>query len=155
MQRRDGALLTVTPTLDTNAYASGDVLFTPVEMTNVVLDTKGLAVLRTLTLLDKSNNKQAIDLLFFNDNPGDVGAANAAFAMTDTQFNSFIGRVSIATGDYVTATTGANADVTKLIEMLLAAKAASKSIWVVGVVRSGTPTYANGDLILKLLVERY
>lgn len=149
---RDGKIVSLTPTLDAGAYASGDVLFTPVELADVVLDTKGLAYLKTLIVQDMADQKQAIDLLFFQEDPGNIGAANAALAMSDAEFASFIGRVSIATGDYVSG--NANAEATKFLEMLLAAQTKKRSIWVAGVCRSGTPTYGANGLTFKFIVER-
>lgn len=153
MIRRDAANISITPTLDTSAYASGDVLFVPTKLSNVTLETKGSSNLRTINILDLNDQKQAIDLLFFDEDPGDIGAANAALAMSDAEFASFIGRVSIATGDYVSG--NANASVTKLLEMLIVAKTKSKDIWVAGVCRSGTPTYAANGLVFKFMLERY
>ena len=152
MNRRDGALISLTPTLDAGAYADGDVLFVPVELPAVVLDTKGLSVLRTLIVQDMADQKQAIDLLFFQSDPGDIGAANAALAMSDSEFASFIGHIRIAAADFVSGS--ANAYATKLLEMLLAAPREKKSVWVAGVVRSGTPTYGVSGLTFKFLLER-
>lgn len=152
MHRREGGEILITPTLDAGAYASGDVLFAPVELENVVLDTKGASILRTITVLDSAEQKQAIDLLFFNEDPGSIGAANAALSMSDSEFASFIGRVSILAADFTSAS--GNADATKLLEMLLPAKTKKRSIWVAGVCRSGTPTYGASGLTIKFLLER-
>lgn len=151
--RRDGATKTFSPVLAAGAYASGDVLFQPLEITDVSLDTKGASVLRTISVLDKAEQKQAIDLLFFSEDPGDLGANTDALAMSDAEFASFLGRVSIAAADFVSAS--ANADATKLLEMLLITKSKQRSVWVVGVCRSGTPTYGVDGLTFKLHLERY
>lgn len=152
MQRRDGALISLTPTLDAGAYASADILFVPVELSGVTLDTKGMSILRTLVVQDMADQKQDIDLLFFQSDPGDIGAANAAIAMSDAEFASFIGSIRISAADYVSG--NANAYATKLLEMMLAAPRAKTSIWVAGVCRSGTPTYGVSGLTFKFLVER-
>ncbi len=149
---RDGSLITLTPTLDTGIYADADVLFVPNKLENFVLDTKGLARLRTLVVQDLANQKQAIDLLFFSEDPGSLGAANAALAMSDAELASFIGHVSIATADYISG--NANAYATKALDLLFGAKVKSKDIWVAGVVRSGTPTYAADSLTFKFLWEQ-
>lgn len=153
MLRRDGSTKTITPTLDAGAYTSGDVLFVPVELTDCTLDTKGASVLRMINVLDFADQKQSIDLLFFSENPGSIGAANAALALSDAEVASFLGHVTIATGDYVSG--DANAYVTKFLEMLLIAKQSSKSFWVAGVCRSGTPTYGASGLTFKFHLERY
>jgi hypothetical protein len=150
--RRDGLQTTLTPTLDAGAYASGDVLFVPVQMNKITLETKGLATLRTLIVQDMANQKQDIDLLFFSADPGDIGAANAALDMSDAEFVDFIGHVRIATTDYVSGS--ANAYATKQLELLMQAKQAKQDLWVAGVCRSGTPTYGASGLTFKLLWER-
>jgi hypothetical protein len=154
MRRAPGAVITISPTLDAGAYASGDVLFASTKLENVALDTKGLANLRTLVVLDLANQKQAIDFYFFSQDPGSVGAANSAFDLSNTQIANCIGRYSVASADYITAKSGTNAEATKLLEMLLATAASSKDVWVVGVCRSGTPTYGAAGLKVKFILEQ-
>lgn len=149
---RDGALLTLTPTLDAGAYASGDVLFVPTKLQEVVVDTKGLAKLRTLFVLDGADQKQDIDLLFFSRDPGDIGAANAALSMSDAEAAFLLGHVRIAAADYVSG--NANAYATKALDLLLGCEQRSADLWVAGVCRGGTPTYGVAGLTFKLSWER-
>lgn len=149
---RDGVSITLIPTLDAGAYADNDVLFVPVKLQDVVVDTKGLAVLRSLFLLDVPAQKQDIDLLFFSRDPGDIGAANAALAMSDAEAQFLIGHISLVAADYVDG--NANAWITKQLELLLGTEVKSKDLWIAGVVRSGTPTYGAAGLTLKLTWER-
>lgn len=149
---RDGSLITLTPTLDSGAYAAGDVLFVPVELTDVAKDTKGLATLRTLVVLDGADQKQDIDLLFFSESPGDIGAANAPLAMSDAEAAFLVGHIRIAAADYVSG--NANAYATKLMEFLVGCKVKSTSVWVAGVCRGGTPTYGVSGLTFKFSWER-
>ena len=152
--RRDGLVATLTPALSVGAYGSGDVMGAPMEIPEGVLDTKGLAILRTVVVLDKANQKAAVDLLIFDADPGNVGADNAALDLSATQLDMLIGRISVATGDYTTLKTATNAEATKLLEMLLPAKVKSKAFWVVCVSR-GTPTYGSAvALTLKFSMER-
>lgn len=153
MYRRDGLQVTLTPTLDAGAYSSADVLFVPVRLPDVALETKGLVTLRTLIVQDMADQKKDIDLLFFSEDPGDIGAANAALAMSDSKFGGFIGHVRISTSDYVSG--NANAYATKQMELIMQAKQSRKDIWVAGVCRSGTPTYGVSGLTFKLLWERF
>ena len=154
MDRRDGLFVTVRPTLDTSAYASGDVLFAATKIQNAAQDTKGLAYLRTLVACDLSNQKQAIDLLFFNQDPGAMGAVNAALDISTAQLLTLIGVISIGTSDWTTAKSGANAYAQKLQEMLVPCAQTLKDIWVAGVCRSGTPTYGASSLVLNVMLER-
>lgn len=149
---RDGVLITLTPTLSADAYADNDVLFVPTKLENVVLDTKGLAKLRTLVVLDITSQKQDIDLLFFNEDPGNIGAANAALALSDAELASFIGHITLVAADYVDGNT--NAWITKNLDFLMGAKVKSQDLWVAGVVRSGTPAYGAAGLTFKFLWEQ-
>lgn len=150
---RDGALITIIPAISAAIYADGDVLFVPKQLTDVARDTKGLATLRTLLVLDKADQKQAIDLLFFSRDPGDIGAANAPLAMSDAEAEFLLAHVRIAAGDYVSG--NANAYATKQLELLMGCEQAKTDLWVAGVVRSGTPTYGSVDnLTFKFLWER-
>ena len=153
MMRRDGLQTTLTPTLDAGAYASGDVLFVPVRITDVALETKGLVTLRTVVVQDMADQKQDIDLLFFSEDPGDIGAANAALAMSDAEFASFLGHVSIDNTEFISG--NANAYATLQKELVFQCKQGKKELWVAGVCRSGTPTYGATGLTFKLLWERF
>lgn len=154
MDRRDGCIVTVRPTLDTAQYASGDVLFAATKISNAAQDTKGLAYLRTLVACDLANQKQAIDLLFFNQDPGSIGALNAALNISTAQMLLLIGVLQIGTSDWTTAKAATNAYAQKLQELLVPCAQNLKDIWVAGVVRSGTPTYGASDLILNVALER-
>lgn len=150
---RDGSLITLVPAISAAIYADGDVLFAPTKLLDVAQDTKGLATLRTLLVLDGADQKQAIDLLFFSRDPGDIGAANAPLAMSDAEAAFLLATVRIAAADYVSG--NANAYQTKQLELLMGCEQKSKDLWVAGVVRSGTPTYGAVDaLTFKFLWER-
>ena len=149
---RDGSLITLVPVLDAGAYADNDVLFVPTKLESVVVDTKGPAILRSLFLLDTAGQKQDMDLLFFSRDPGDIGAANAALAMSDAEAQFLLGHISLVAADYVDG--NANSWITKTVEMLMGTERGSKDIWVAGVVRSGTPTYGVSGLTLKFSWER-
>jgi hypothetical protein len=154
VDRRDGLLVTVRPTLDTSIYASGDVLFAATKVPEVAQDTKGMAYLRTLVACDLSNQKQAIDLLFFNQDPGSIGGLNNAVTLSTAQLLTLIGVISLGTTDWTTGQSGTNAYAQKLQEMLIPCAKSLKDIWVAGVVRSGTPTYGASSLILNIALER-
>lgn len=113
-----------------------------------------MAYLRTLVACDLSNQKQAIDLLFFNQDPGSLGALNAALDISTTQLLTLIGVISIGTSDWTTAKAATNAYAQKLQEMLVPCAQKLQDIWVAGICRSGTPTYGASSLILNVMLER-
>lgn len=149
--RGSSTLIDITPTLDTSAYASGDTLFLANTLTNVMNDTGGTAILESICVIDKANQKQAIDLIFLDVTPASsFGAANAAYAMADSDAVNILGRISIAAADYVSSSTNSAEATVKAIGLLLKAVAGSKNLYVIGVCRSGTPTYGASDLKLRI-----
>lgn len=148
---KDGLVISITPTLDTAPYVTGDVLFVATKLQEAALNTKGVSVIRNIIISDGANQKAAIDFLLFNDVPPSVGAVNAALAITD--LSSFIGRVSVAAADYTTLKAATNAECTKSLEFLVATKQKLRDIWVVAVVRDG-PTYAANSLTIRFVLER-
>jgi hypothetical protein len=150
----DGLVADLNPAVDTAAYATGDLLFAPIEIPNAVQNTKGLAYLRSLLILDAANQKSAMDLLFFDRDPGSLGSLNSAIDISETQLSYLIGLYVIASADYVTLKANTNAAAAKVPNLFLPAKAQSKSFWLAAISR-GSPDYvAATDLRIKLMLER-
>lgn len=150
--KRDGLLVTSTPAIGVGAYGAGDVLGAPVKLSDVVGDTKALVYLKSLVVLDVANQKQELDILFFESDPGNVGADNAAVALSAAQLALVVGIIKVAAADYITV--GARAVAQKNLEMLIPTKVKTTDVWVVYVSR-GTPTYGAVDgLKFKYNFER-
>lgn len=149
----DGISIPVTPTLDTGAYATGDLLFAPIKLTNATLNTKGMAIIRSIVLLDSANQKAAIDLIFFDADPGSLGALNAAVDMPAAALAKLIGVLSIVAGNYATMKGSTNAIGIQTPNLMLPAAVSSKDFWLAGIIR-GTATYGASDLTIKAIVER-
>lgn len=147
---RAGDVLALTLSLDTSAYATGDVLAAPQELTGFFRSVGGRARLRSIVLRDYDAQAQAIDLIFMNAT-GSLGAENSAFAPTDGVATTIIGVVSIVAADYISATNSHIAS--GEVDILMEAGAATTSIFVGAVVRSGTPTYTAAGIDLALGVE--
>lgn len=141
-------VVTVTPTLDTNAYASGDLLFDSVEIPAAVRANGYTAILGSITILDKADQGVAMTLLLANA-ATDFGAANAAPDPDDTEAGTVIGWVPIATTDYVDLGASKVACIRQL-GLVLKAGAATTSLYLAGINGTGTPTYAAGDLVIQL-----
>jgi hypothetical protein len=141
-------VVTVTPTLDTSAYASGDLLFDSTEITAAVRANGGHAILQTITMLDKADQGVAMTLLFANA-ATDFGALNGAPDPDDTEAGTVIGHIGVLSGDYVDLGASKVACI-RNIGLMLKAGAATTSLYVAAINGTGTPTYANGDLVLQL-----
>lgn len=149
----DLASISITPVLDTGAYTSGDVLFVPTKLDSAALNTKGGCKLKTLLVADKINNKSAFDLLFFSEDPGNVGAANATLNLSSAQLAMLVGMLSVGSADYVTLKATTNALAVIKPDLAMVCKQKSKDLWVVGVARSA-PTFGASDLIITTFMER-
>lgn len=136
-------VVTVVPTVDTNAYASGDLLFDSVEIPAAVRVNGGTCILQSVTLLDDADQGVAMTLIFANA-ATDFGAANSAPDPDDTEAGTVIGHVAIAAADYVDLGASKVACI-KNIGLLMQAGAATTSLYVAGVNSTGTPTYAAAD----------
>lgn len=141
-------VVTVTPTLDTNAYGSGDLLFDSTEVANAVRVNGTCAVLQSVTIIDKADQGVAFTLLIADTNT-DWGTLNSAPDADDTEVATMIGWVPIATGDYVDLG-GAKVACVRNIGLTLKAGAATTSLYVAGLNGSGTPTFGASDLVIKL-----
>jgi hypothetical protein len=141
-------VVTVTPTLDTNAYASGDLLFDSTEVAGAVRANGSTAILQSVTITDKADQKVAFTLLIANA-ATDFGTLNAAPDPDDTEAVTVIGWVPVAATDYVDLG-GASVACIRNLGLLLKAGGATTSIYIAGVNGTSTPTYAASDLVLQL-----
>lgn len=93
------AILDVTLSLDTNIYASGDVLAATQAITNAVRVSGGTAIVTMVEVFDDDDQGGAFDILFFRSNV-DIGAENGAFAITDAEMIERCGWVRVIGTDY-------------------------------------------------------
>jgi hypothetical protein len=140
-------LIDVTLSLDTSAYASGDVLAATQEVANAVAANGGKAVLHSVTVLDKDDQGQALDLVFLRTNVS-LGTENAAVSITDADAEEILGVVQVTAGDYLDF--GANRVATMpSVGLVLEAGAASTSLYLAAVSK-GTGTYSASGIVVKL-----
>jgi len=137
-------LIKLSPTITAPAtpYTAGDNVGGIQILANAV-SPRGAGSLRSLAILDKSNQKAALDILIFSVSPNAATTTdNAAFVLSTDDLN-VIARIAVATGDYVTI--GGEAFCQKS-GLDLAVQAASGFTLYAVAVTSGTPTYAAGAL---------
>jgi len=142
----------IAPTLDTNAYADGDVLGTA-NPYQIMMPTYrgGGALLQSLVVRDKANQKIGIDFLFFKALPTGTYTNNAAFAIATADKDRYAGRFSIVAGDYTTLNS-AFAEATKDAIGKALSYTPSETfglLYVIPVIR-GAGTYAAADLSFRL-----
>ena len=146
-----GDELSATLVLDTNAYASGDILVVPQEITGAFREAGGHLWIHNLVLLDEDDQGQAIDILFLNAD-GSIGTINSAVSVTDAVARTITGMVQVLTTDYANMINSQIAFKSNIGQKIKAASG-STSLYVAAVLRSGTPTYSASGIRLKIGVS--
>tara|TARA_Y100001970_G_scaffold172528_1_gene210863 strand:- start:924 stop:1439 length:516 start_codon:yes stop_codon:yes gene_type:complete len=160
-------IIRVTPTLSTDQYAQGDVLFVATEIPNAVRENGGCSKLVGGYVFDKSDGSDDITFVFTEGNTA-LGTINATANISDADLlaNNICGITKV---DSDQATSSAWIDNSKIHQMLpgssvsentqdlllLQAASGSKSVFIQGIlVSSTTPTFADGDLQIILHIEK-
>lgn len=144
-------VITVTPTLDTIAYADGDVLFNPVEVTSALLRAAGMVLtLESLMGIDADDQGVAFDLVFLNANTN-LGTINAAPSISDANALKIISPpISITPGNYIDLGGCRLFGLVGIRCKMKGASSTNQSIWMAGITRGGTPTYTASGLSFQL-----
>ena len=165
--KSDSTIISVSPTLDTNAYAQNDVLFTATEIPSCVIGLGGCSKLVAMYVIDKSNTDSDIDFYFSEGNTA-LGTINATADISDANLvnNNICG---VARLDANQASVGAGLDNARIFQvmpltgtsedsnatMLLQSADDKSSVFVQGILTSATtPTYANGDIQLVFHIQK-
>lgn len=145
--------VTITPTLDTSIYASGDILFNPTEVANAIVESAGYAKLKALTVFDGDAQAQSFDLIILQDSTT-FGTINTAPTITDANLDppNYMHTHVVDTGDYKTVS-GASICSYDFGEGL-PLQSTGTSIYVAAILRSGTPTYTASGMKLTLWFAR-
>lgn len=137
----------VTLTLDTNIYASGDVLADTQEIASAIRVNAGTGVIHSLIILDKDDQGQAMDVVFFKTNVS-LGTENSPVSISDANADEILGIVEVVAGDYVDLVNSQLVTVTD-VGIVVIADAAATSLFV-GVISRGTGTYTASGITLKI-----
>lgn len=135
----------ITPSITvstTPAYSSGDAIGGKITFTNAfrIATAGATAVVESLMVLDRANQKPAFNLIIFDSDPSAATITdNAAFAYS-TDDLKVLGRIPVATTDYVTYNSKAIATI-RGIGLVVTAAGASSSLWG-AIVTTSTPTFA-------------
>ena len=134
----------ITPVLEASILADNDVFFVPIEIQGVF--DKGVArELTSAVVIDGDDQATEFDLVFFSGSVT-LGTLNAGVTISDADALKAIGAVSFVAADAIDLI---NSTMFIKRDIGLVMGGTSASIWVGGVVRSGTPTYtASGMKIL-------
>jgi hypothetical protein len=139
-------VITLVFSVNTAIYAANEVLADTQELANVARAAGRVVILKSITLLDKADQKAALTFVFLDANES-LGAENGAPTITDANAEAVLGCVNIVAGDYVDL--GGCSVATKECALELKAAAETTSLWVAILNGAGTPTYGANDLIAK------
>lgn len=155
--------ISVTPTVDTNAYQSGDVIGGVMTFTNALRSYTRAGKVVAATLFDKtaSSGLAACNLWLFNDNPSaSTTTDQSAFNLADADITKLAGVVAFTSDHVFDGGTGNQVLYQAGLYVPLTGQAPTNtntsdtSIYGV-LVSGGTPTFgAATDLIVRLTIEQ-
>ncbi len=125
------------PSVTASAYSAGFAVGGKQTLSNALTSTL-TGVLESLIVIDRANQKAAMDVFIFDADPTAATTTDHGAFVFSTDDLNVIARVSISPGDYVTVNSKAVASLTGLGQAL---KAGTTTLYAVAVT-SGTPTYA-------------
>ena len=159
-------VIRVTPTLDTNAYAIGDVLFTATAIPNAVIGNGCCSKLVGMYVLDTAEYSADMRFVFSEGNTA-LGTINATANISggDIVANNVLGFAKLDDDQAATASSLDNAQIHQVLPasgvaedsnstMLLQAAAGSTSVYIQGLIADGTPTYAADSLTLIFHIQK-
>lgn len=136
----------LTLTLDTSAYASGDVLSATAELANFFPTATAKRIITSVRVLDEDDQAGDFDILFL-DAGNSIGTANSAVSVTDANARAVVGQVAVSAADYKDL---GGCQVAMIANIGQVVKAnGSTSIWIATVSRS-TKTYTAAGIRLKI-----
>lgn len=139
----------VTLSLDTSAYADGDLLADVQEIEDAVRIEVGTGILESIILQDNSDQAAALDL-FITSLSTTWGTENDAWNISDTLGEAIQYHTEIAAADYYDMLNSQRVQIDN-IGVGVKAASGSASLYVAAVSR-GTPTYAADGLKLKIAI---
>ena len=143
--------ISVTPTISTTAYTSGDVVGGLMTFSNAARISGGSGIIQSILVLDRTQSQRAaMDLLFF-DRSVTVASDNSPVAMSDADMAYCLGAITI--GPYNTSWPGTPLNsISTLLNVGLPFVLNGTDLYAVAVVRA-TPTYSStSDLTFTLCI---
>jgi hypothetical protein len=144
---KGSGVLDLTLSLDTAAYASGDVLAATQELATAVPSNGGHALLHSVVVTDKDDQGQAMDIVFMRTNVS-LGTENAAVSIADNDADEILGIVPVSAADFVDLG-GVRVATIPGIGLTLEAGASSTSIYV-GAISRGAGTYTASGVTVRV-----
>jgi hypothetical protein len=137
--------VTVTPTLDTNAYAANDVLFAATELDFGNQLVSG--IIKHVSILDADDQAAQTITLYFAGETFTLGTVNSAISISDADAAKLLGTGTVTTStDLVNSRFGQNTD------LGLPFSVNAGSLYVAAST-GGTPTHTASGIRLRVTIE--
>jgi hypothetical protein len=146
-------IVDVTLSLDTSAYANGDLLADTQVVTNALARVNGTGVIESLVVLDEDDQTAYTFYLAFFDANVTMGTENAAPTMTDANARNILGTVAFATADAIDIV-NSKAYCKNGLRVPVKAASGTKDIYMAAVVITGTPTHTAAGIRVRLGIRR-
>ena len=144
-------LAAVALSLDTSAYADGDVLADTQAFTSVARANDVGFVLQSVVLVDKDDQGMGLDLVLLSAN-NSLGTENSAPNISDANAEAIQGMVQISTSDWYDLG-GVRVAQRTNINLPLVPASGTTTLYVAAVSR-GTGTYSASGITLRLGIQR-
>lgn len=141
-------VIEITLSLDTNAYAAGDVLAATQEAANAVRVNGGASLLQSVVVVDQDDQGVAFDLYVLSENVA-MGAENSAPDISDADALKVLAVIPVSAADYRDLG-GVKVAALANLGRVVKAAAGSRSLWLAAVNGAGTPTFTAAGLKLRL-----
>jgi hypothetical protein len=136
----------LTLSLDTSAYADGDVLAEAQELTNAVRESGGSGVLQSIVVVDQNDQGEALDVVIA-DSSITLGTENGAVSISDADAAKILGIVEVVASDYVDLV---NSQLATKNGLGISVEASGSSSLYVGAISRGTGTYTASGIVLRI-----
>lgn len=141
----------VTFTLDTSAYASGEVLSDVIAIPRAALSPGGSVVLDSLTIIDEDDQKQPLTAVFLDTN-NSLGTKNSTPNISDANARKVLGHVPVVANDYLDLG-GVSIACVRNLGLVLKCDPGSTTLYL-ALLSGGTGTYTANGLRGKIGIRR-
>lgn len=161
-----GNVIRVTPTVDTNAYADGDVFFNATEIPNAVSYRGGISKLVGISAVSVDAESVDCELLFHEVGGVNLGTLNSAPDISDANFLNLkiLGIHEMKNADWISNHSSSDSEASVYsnaltqadqspIGMLLKANEGSTSVYVSAIAKESTNFAAATDLQLIFHIQ--
>jgi hypothetical protein len=144
-------VITFTPALDASILANNEVFMVAYEVKQFFSKSRPRK-LTSVVVLDGDDQAQAFDLIFSNANIT-LGTANSTVTISDADAAKVLGHLKFVVATHSEDLINSTLFTMTNVNLILQSSGASDSLWVSGIVRSGTPTYTAAGMTIRLGVE--